>query len=278
MREGPTGAVTVDPVTDVADAETVAELFGRVWAAEPGNLPVRRELIVAMASSGAYVAVARHGGRVVGASLAWFGLEDDRPVLHSHMTAASPGEAGRGVGLALKRHQRSWCLERGVEEIRWTFDPLVRRNAWFNLTKLGAAVTGYAVDFYGALPDGINAGDESDRVLVRWDLAGSFAVAAAAGDVTPPDAEGLLAAGALVVLGLGPDGEPVPGDAPVPGELVLCATPPDIETDRRERPGHAREWRQALRSALGGALERGWRATGISRSGWYVLSPPEAQT
>ena len=108
------------------------------------------------------------------------------------------------------------------------------------------------------------------------DLGASRGVAA--GDVAAPDAERLLAAGTLVVLGLGPDDEPVPGDAPQPGEPGLCATPPDIETDRRERPAHARDWRHALRSALGGALDRGWRATGISRSGWYVLEPPEART
>ena len=272
-----TDAVTVLPVTDVDGAGTVAEIFGQVWAAEPGNLPVRRELVWALASSGAYVTIAEHHGNAVGASLAWFGLEDGRPILHSHMTATTPGEGGRGVGLALKRHQRSWCLERGVDEIHWTFDPLVRRNAWFNLTKLGATVTGYAVDYYGALPDGINAGDDSDRVLVRWDLGGAAAVAAAADQAVAPDAERMLAADVVVVLGLSADGGPVPGEKPRPGEPALCATPSDIEADRRDRPTHAREWRHALRAALGGALERGWRATGISRSGWYVLEPPETQ-
>ena len=60
----------------------------------------------------------------------------------------------------------------------WTFDPLVRRNAHFNLAVLGATVDEYLVDFYGPLPDAVNAGDESDRLLVVWPV-GDAATAAA---------------------------------------------------------------------------------------------------
>ena len=49
--------------------------------------------------------------------------------------------------------------------MRWTYDPLVSRNARFNLVKLGAVGTEYAVDFYGPMRDGVNDG-ESDRLTV----------------------------------------------------------------------------------------------------------------
>ena len=75
-----------------------------------------------------------------------------------------------GVGFELKQHQRRWCLERGVKTIEWTTDPLVRRNAYFNLTKLGARASDYLVNFYGAMTDGLNAGEESDRLLISWEL------------------------------------------------------------------------------------------------------------
>ncbi len=52
----------------------------------------------------------------------------------------------------------------------WTFDPLVRRNAWFNIAVLGAEVAEYLPSFYGSMTDAINAGDESDRLLVAWDV------------------------------------------------------------------------------------------------------------
>ena len=47
------------------------------------------------------------------------------------------------------------------------FDPLVRRNARLNLVRLGADVTDYLPDFYGAMDDAVNAGDRSDRLLAR---------------------------------------------------------------------------------------------------------------
>ena len=52
----------------------------------------------------------------------------------------------------------------------WTFDPLVRRNAWFNIAVLGAEVREYLPSFYGSMTDAINAGDDSDRLLVTWDV------------------------------------------------------------------------------------------------------------
>ena len=77
----------------------------------------------------------------------------------------------RNVGYALKLHQRAWALQRGIATITWTFDPLVRRNAYFNLAKLGVRATRYLPNFYGAMQDPINAGDDTDRLLVDWDLA-----------------------------------------------------------------------------------------------------------
>ena len=76
-----------------------------------------------------------------------------------------------GLGRTLKRHQRAWAAAHGLRCVTWTFDPLVRRNAWFNLGVLGARVHEYLVDFYGPIGDSINAGDESDRLLVVWPVA-----------------------------------------------------------------------------------------------------------
>ena len=55
--------------------------------------------------------------------------------------------------------------------MRWTFDPMVARNAWFNLGKLGAVADRFYPDFYGPMTDAINAGERSDRLVIRWDLA-----------------------------------------------------------------------------------------------------------
>ena len=91
-----------------------------------------------------------------------------QPSLHSHITGILPGVRRTGLGRAMKLHQRAWAAEHGLAWVTWTFDPLVRRNAWFNIGVLGAEVHEYLVDFYGPIDDAINAGDESDRLLVAW--------------------------------------------------------------------------------------------------------------
>src|SRR2546427_889660 len=57
-----------------------------------------------------------------------------------------------------------------MDTIEWTFDPLVRRNAYSNLMKLGAEIVGFEANFYGTMHDSINASDETDRAVVRWNL------------------------------------------------------------------------------------------------------------
>ena len=86
------------------------------------------------------------------------------------MLAALPDRRHAGVGFALKLAQRASCLDRDIHLVRWTFDPLVARNAHLNINKLGATCDRFHRDYYGQMPDAINAGDRSDRLVVRWRL------------------------------------------------------------------------------------------------------------
>ncbi|WP_400994415.1 hypothetical protein [Agromyces sp. GXQ0307] len=106
----------------------------------------------------------------LGAALGFLGWEGGLHV-HSHMNAVDPAARGRGIGVALKLRQRAICLDHGVDEVRWTYDPLIRRNARMNLVRLGAEVAAYHPDFYGELRDAISGGDRSDRFEVRWRLS-----------------------------------------------------------------------------------------------------------
>ncbi|GAA2044092.1 hypothetical protein GCM10009819_33680 [Agromyces tropicus] len=108
----------------------------------------------------------------LGAALGFLGWDGGLHV-HSHMNAVDPAARGRGIGVALKLRQRAICLDHGVDEVRWTYDPLIRRNARMNLVRLGAEVAAYRPDFYGELRDAISGGDRSDRFEVRWRLGSS---------------------------------------------------------------------------------------------------------
>lgn len=259
-----TAGVVVEPLTELADLERVITLFDAVWGGAGVTPPVSLELMRALTKAGNYVGGARLDGRLVGACVGFFHAPGEN-ALHSHIAGVAREAAGRHVGYALKLHQRAWALDRGVERIAWTYDPLVARNAWFNLAKLGGVAVEYLPDFYGAMGDRINAGDASDRLLVHWQLTGPV------GAAMRVSARAELAAGASVALAVGEDGEPVPGPAPAPGRTALVAVPRDVEAVREADPALAGRWRTALRETLTGLLGAGGRVEGFDREGWYVV-------
>ncbi len=260
--------VRIRPLTGLAEFEAVCQLYDRIWRPDPANPPVTAELLRALSKAGNYVAGAYDGTGLVGATAGFFGAPADRE-LHSHITGVSAAALGRSVGFALKLHQRAWALRRGVTTITWTYDPLVRRNAHFNLGKLAAVPAEYLPDFYGGMHDGINAGDESDRLLVRWELTAPHVERACAGRPRRCDADAYRAAGAVAALDRSASGDPVPG--PAGGEIVLVAVPEDVEALRATAPESARRWRVAVRGVLGPLLSEGARAEGFDRAGWYVV-------
>jgi predicted GNAT superfamily acetyltransferase len=234
----------IEELTELDDLRALVELFSEVWGSS-GDPPLNSNTLRAMAHSGNHIAGVRADGRLIAGIVGWLGIHaPDDLHLHSHILGVLPGHEAKGLGFALKQHQRTWCLERGVRAVEWTFDPLVRRNAHFNLAKLGAEASRYLVDFYGGMRDGINAGDETDRILIRWDLESQNARAAAAGHPVEPEP--------------GPD-------------AVLVQVPEDIVAIRRHDPELARRWRLDVREALTGPMARGYRITGFTRTFEYVL-------
>lgn len=225
----------LDTVDGVHEA---ARVFDAVWPGEHSSVPAN--ILRALAHSGNYVVGVFDGGHMVGAAAGFFGPPASRS-MHSHVAGVLPAYQGRGVGRQLKRHQREWALTRGVGHITWTFDPLVARNAHFNLRVLRARVTEYLVDQYGAMADSINRGDASDRLLVSWALA------------EPP--------------------------APTPAAdrvIATVAVPTNIESLRRDAPEEAAGWRVQVREALLTHLGAGLHVGGFDdERGYLLVAPPD---
>ncbi|BCJ56053.1 hypothetical protein Asp14428_75280 [Actinoplanes sp. NBRC 14428] len=160
--------VAVRALTDLGDLDQAVRLFARIWGRD-ANPPMSLELLRAFAKAGNYVSGAFEGDRLVGACAGFFHAPSE-DTLHSHIAGVSPGLTGRSVGFALKLHQRAWAMCRGVDRIAWTFDPLVSRNAYFNVVKLGARPVEYMPNFYGLMLDTVNGDGDSDRLLVHWSL------------------------------------------------------------------------------------------------------------
>lgn len=258
---GAVPTVEIVPARTAGECREVFEVLNRVWGASEEAAVVDMGSLVAMAHSGNYVVQARAAGRVVGGAAGFFGPPGEP--FHSHIAGVLP-EAGPGAGLRIKLHQRSWCLERGTTRMHWTFDPLVARNAYFNIRKLGALPESYHPDLYGTMRDGINAGQPSDRMLMEWDLA------AEPGGV--PQSPASVIQDAYVALSRE---TPRPGPLALPPAghqgLVLVAVPIDVEGLRREDPAAAREWRLATREAFVALFGDGWRVRDFTRSGQYVF-------
>ncbi|MBB5897534.1 GNAT family N-acetyltransferase [Kutzneria kofuensis] len=258
--------VTVRMPHELPELEQIAALCNKVWRPDPTMPVVTVEWLRVLAHVDNYVAAAYRGEQMVGATVAFFGPPNTRS-LHSHVTGVLPDGQIRGVGFALKTHQRAWALDIGVRTIGWTFDPLVSRNAHFNLAKLGARGRVYLESFYGDMPDELNAGDESDRLLVEWDLADPTVARALDGNPAERAPE------ALVALDIAGDERPVPGE--IKGRYVEVRIPSDIYAVRKARPETALRWRLAVRDVLGGLLADGAVITGFSREGGYLLDRGE---
>jgi predicted GNAT superfamily acetyltransferase len=232
-------------------------VLAEIWGPGRDGGPIPTELLRALAHAGNYVVLARDREGPVGACVGFLGAPSGE-TLHSHVAAVSPRVRGAGVGHAIKLHQRAWAAERGIARITWTFDPLIRRNAYFNLTKLGARAQEYLVDFYGSLVDVVNDGQGSDRLLVSWDVVGRPA---------PDDPP----ANPVDVLVVGPDDRPLVHSVPTDAPALRIQIPSDVEALRRIRPDLAHEWRAVVRQVFATELADGARVTGFDRSGFYLV-------
>ncbi|MDH2425585.1 GNAT family N-acetyltransferase [Sphaerisporangium sp. TRM90804] len=232
--------VTIRELRDLPEAHAMIELLTEIW----GRPLITVEFLRALTRAGNYVAGAYDGGRLVGVCIG-FHEEPAARTLHSHVAGVAPGLSGRGVGTALKLHQRAWALTRDIPTIEWTFDPLVSRNAHFNIVRLGALPVEYLTNFYGAMHDAVNGADETDRLVVRWSLLSPRVVAACSG---------------------------TPFERPARGPSSRrVAAPADIEALRAGDAAAAVAWRRRLRDELAPLMAAGGRVVDFDRDLGYLV-------
>ncbi|NUW35686.1 hypothetical protein HTZ77_30295 [Nonomuraea sp. SMC257] len=258
-RAATRAGVRIHLAEDLPTLETVSRFLAGVWQTPASRPPFTPDVLRAFAHTGGAVHYASDGHGVAAASVLLFCSPASRAV---YSMIAAAGTSDRGVGFALKQAQRAWALERGAARMIWTFDPLVSRNARFNLAKLGATATEYTVDFYGPIDDVINGHDETDRLTAVWPLS----------DPRPAHLAGLDLGSVELDPRLAPDGEPFSARDE---SGHWCRVPHDIVTTRRQDRRLAAEWRTAVREVLLPVFEAGFTATGFSTSGWYRLTGKE---
>lgn len=209
--------------------------------------------MIAVAHEGGLAAGAFDGERLVGLVFSFPSANPRRH--HSHMLGVLPEYRRRGVGLRLKLFQRQWCLQRGVQVVTWTYDPLLAANAHLNVARLGCVVRTYLPDFYGPL-SGMYAGLPTDRFLAEWELA------------SPRVSERIEAAERAPG-----EGRPEPAE-PCPASQRAVAIPADFAGLMRSDPARAMRWRLETRALFLELLGDGHVVTGFVLGGdapFYVL-------
>ncbi|PHX75893.1 MAG: hypothetical protein CK545_02740 [Actinobacteria bacterium] len=264
------GEVRVEILSELPRQRLAREIFDLVWPVDEGT-QITPNLLQAMVHSGAYLSGAFIGDDCVGAAFAFPSKgSDDHLHLHSHMAGVLDAYRDRNIGYVLKVHQRDWAIANGYDLITWTFDPLVSRNANFNLTKLGVEIPYYFRDFYGQMPDAVNAGDASDRAMAYWHLNSARTKSALTGAANAKSDAPLL----LAEIHGAPVAQVVTSEA----KEVRVALPGNITELRSQNIELARNWRQHVRGALEPRMASGWKITGFTQDHCYVLEEKDAHS
>lgn len=230
--------IRIKNILNVSEQYLCREIFDRTWKMGPGT-EITSNLLLAMLHSGSYLSGAFIDDKCVGAAFA-FPATTGGLHLHSHMTAVLDEYRDQGVGYALKIDQWHWAKKNNYSEISWTFDPLVSRNAKFNLIKLGVNISSYHPNFYGDMPDTLNAGDESDRLMVSWKVIGENPVKREMVSTQKPND-------------------------------ILIKIPADIVVIRSKDREENLRWRHKVRDQFLQAFEKGGQVVGFSTNSEYVV-------
>ena len=231
-------SIQVRELDNLQDQDFGRKIFDITWSMDAGT-EITPNLLQAMVHSGSYLSGAFIDNKIVGAAFA-FPATNGGLHLHSHMTAVLPEFRDKGVGYALKIDQWNWAKKQNYSYLSWTFDPLVRRNAKLNIAKLGVDISAYFPNFYGEMPDALNVGDESDRLMVSWRT-----------DIDAPKARELIT-------------KPETGD-------ILIEIPEDIVAIRSKNQSESMKWRRQVREQFLAAFEKNGKVIGFSANNEYVV-------
>ena len=181
--------IIIREVETVEEMRDCIDLQRKVFASPDLEISPVRHLIVARYAGG-FTLGAYLGERLVAfvLSLPMFLAESREQAFYSHMTAVETGLQSLGIGARLKWAQRERALAEGANYIRWTYQPVLARNAFFNIERLGASISTYMPNYYGtdaeasAEQKSAQEGVDSDRLFADWYLTSPKVIALSKGE------------------------------------------------------------------------------------------------
>jgi len=176
---------TIRECTTIEEFDRCVALQREAFGLPDLELSPRRHLIVSR-QAGGWTLGAFVADRMVGFVHHLAAVRGDEIFGYSHVMAVAKDYQNKGVGARLKWAQRERALRDGRKLIKWTWDPMLARNAHFNLNRLGATVENYLADFYGVdYGADERLGLPSDRLSATWDIDSARVHALATGAEAP---------------------------------------------------------------------------------------------
>lgn len=254
------GDVTIRRVASLSEYEECVAIERETWGSQFTESVPATILRISQEVGGVTAAAFSKDGNMLGFVFGITGVREGKLAHWSDLLAVRVGARDMGLGKRLKAYQRELLLQIGVEIMYWTYDPLVARNAYLNLERLGARVSEYRPNFYGDDTGSvIHAALGTDRFIVAWRLDAplhSRPVACEWSDTPLVDEKS---------RGILPD-----------GSRVRIAIPDDIFAVLESDPSVAAQWRAVTRRAFMTYLDRGYSVAGFARGsdgapGAYLL-------
>lgn len=252
--------VTIRRVATLPEYEECVAIQRETWGSQFTESVPATILRISQEVGGVTAAAFDEKEHMLGFVFGITGVREGELAHWSDLLAVRVGARDMGLGKRLKAYQRELLLEIGVNRMYWTYDPLVARNAFLNLERLGAHVSEYRPNFYGDDTGSImHAALGTDRFIVAWQLDEPLH--------SRPDENHWSNTPIIdeTSHGILPD-----------GPRVRIAIPDDIFAVLEADRGLAAQWRAVTRRAFMTYLNRGYVVTGFARgaagdSGTYLL-------
>ena len=286
--------IEIRPVETRKEYEACLDLQRDTWGRDFSETVPVSMMMIAVRMGGLCTGAFGPDGELLGFVFGVTGPREGEIAHWSHMLAVRKEARNAGIGKRLKFAQRELAVAKGVDAVYWTFDPLVGRNAHFNLNQLGASIAEYVPDMYGASNSVLHRLG-TDRFIARWDMKEDVeavlrgrakVMAMELGEMAAPGSPGMSACGgvepAATVGGCGGSGSRpmmgVPGERvslPVDADPVEVVVPREIRAVEAECFDEALRWRAANRRAFVGLLGEGYSVGGFipgREYGRYVVT------
>ena len=247
--------IEIRPLHSNAECLAAAALQREVWGQDYIDVVPATLLHVVEYVGGLAAGAFDRDGEMLGFVFGVNGVRDGEIVHWSHMLGVRERARNLGLGRRLKEYQRQRLHALGATRIFWSFDPLMSKNAYFNLNRLGAEVVEYVPDMYGTTSSPLHLGMPTDRLIVSLRTDGRGGASSSA----------VVSANHPVLSPFPRDHDrPMPSNG-MPVDSVLIEIPGDILGVLSRSASMAEAWRLAVRAHFAWALANEYTITGLLR-------------